>query len=126
MAGFNVPIASKAAFYFLSHSYSSLCHLTRPLSPLFPPAGLIPGPKLAAGTNWYKAYLNLVKGIGRQLFSEVDRMHQRYDLLCVSILTSSMSMNPEFYQVLYAGQPAQLKKWSPAAAILGTTLENLG
>lgn len=47
----------------------------------FHPLAGIPGPKLAAATQWYEFYYDVLKWPGGQYWLEVDKMHDRYGKL---------------------------------------------
>ena len=42
------------------------------------PLAQIPGPKLAALTQWYETYLEIVKGGGGQFLFEYRKWHEKY------------------------------------------------
>ena len=44
----------------------------------FHPLARIPGPKLAAATQLYEFYYDILKWPGGQYWLEVDKMHERY------------------------------------------------
>jgi len=44
----------------------------------FHPLASIPGPKLAAISQWYEFYYDILKWPGGQYWLKVDKMHERY------------------------------------------------
>jgi len=44
----------------------------------FHPLARVPGPKLAAATQWYEALWDFLKSPGATYWVEIERMHDRY------------------------------------------------
>ena len=49
----------------------------------FSPLAKIPGPKLAALTQWYETYLEIFKGEGGQFLFEYRKWHEKYGMDCL-------------------------------------------
>jgi hypothetical protein len=66
------------------------------------PLAKIPGPKLAAATNWYQEYFDLVaKSHGCQFPGAIKRMHEQYGLI-VRIAPDEIHIDdPEYWQEVY-------------------------
>ena len=45
---------------------------------VFHPLARVPGPKLAAATQWYEGWYDLFVGTGGTYWKEIDRMHEKY------------------------------------------------
>ncbi|KAJ4361505.1 hypothetical protein N0V95_001842 [Ascochyta clinopodiicola] len=92
------------------------------------PLSKYPGPKLAAGTQWYEFYFDVLKR-GRFAW-EIKRMHEKYGPV-VRINPHEIHVSePDFYDELYAGPTKRRNKYNWAydlAMVEGsawTTLDN--
>ena len=56
----------------------------------FSPLAKIPGPKLAALTQWYETYLEIFKGGGGQFLFEYRRWHERYGIHLYSLHAANL------------------------------------
>jgi hypothetical protein len=87
----------------------------------FHPLAKFPGPRLAAATNWYEAYYELLHKGGSQYSSMIRDMHAKYGPI-VRITPEEISINDaEFHDELYAPQPEIRNRHPSASSSLGTT-----
>lgn len=77
----NLPYAAAAALGLWAVYLISLGIYRLYLSPL----ARFPGPKLAALTQWYEVYFDVVKGGGGQFTFEIKRMHEQYGVASISL-----------------------------------------
>ncbi|KAL9092331.1 MAG: hypothetical protein Q9165_004505 [Trypethelium subeluteriae] len=111
----------------------------------FHPLAHIPGPKLAAATQWYEFYFDILKWPGGQYMFEVDRMHGVYGTVLpelgrgksltripvgpiVRVSPHEVHIkDPEWFDTLFCSASAGARdKWPPAAKLVGTPLGIFG
>ncbi|TVY60809.1 Cytochrome P450 monooxygenase sdnE [Lachnellula suecica] len=105
-------------------AYSALWRL------YFSPISWFPGPRLAALTQWYELYYDLVKG-GQYVF-RIGELHEKYGPI-IRINPWELHVNdPDFYDELYAGGGAKRDKdllltgaFGNPESMIGTVSHNL-
>ncbi|TVY18530.1 Cytochrome P450 monooxygenase SAT11 [Lachnellula arida] len=100
------PIASSAVLAFLVWGlyiiYSSIWRL------YLSPVARLPGPKLAALTQWYELYYDLIRS-GKYVW-KIGELHEQYGPI-IGINPWELHVNdPDFYDELYAGGGARRDK----------------
>ncbi|RDL42235.1 uncharacterized protein BP5553_02214 [Venustampulla echinocandica] len=68
----------------------------------FSPIANIPGPKLAAVTQWFETYYELVSGGGGNFTREIKKMHEKYGPIVRINPTEVHIDDVEYYETLYA------------------------
>ncbi|KAN0093577.1 cytochrome P450 [Hyaloscypha variabilis] len=90
----------------------------------FHPLAKFPGPKLAAVTDWYEFYFDVVKR--GQFMWEIGRMHDLYGPI-VRINPEELHINdPDFYEKLYSGKRDKYARWVDLGATPGASFSTVG
>lgn len=92
----------------------------------FHPLARFPGPRLAAATNWYEVYYELIHKGGSQYAAKIRQLHAQYGPI-VRINPGEISVNDaEFHDELYAPYPAVRYRDPSFSALLATNNGSFG